>query len=349
VKKCEKGEKLIVEKIIRRRIFKRNTIGMEKIITKVKEFYEAIESEKQKLMEERKKLEKEKSQFETSLSSAKITPLPKNIRLDIGGTIFEVPLEVLQNNKSGFFSTMFSGKFPLQEQEDHSYFLDRDPTSFTYVLRVLTGQELNISQLSPMDMDLLKQDAEFYQIAELKERFAKKDEPPALQKYATDTWEDLDTSKKFGMLYNIMDSGQTCQKVRNPETKTNIRGRTVFSKGVQCFKIIFAEVNSTYMRNEGVGFANKNSECFAKCGLNFPGGFFVNAKGKVYADGLKLQKLNEKIIKNSILFLTLNLDSKTVIVKLNNKEVSFKWNTCSSEVYLTASFSKTDWKLTIGN
>ena len=57
---------------------------------------------------------------------------------------------------------MFSGRWEAKQQEDGSFFIDRDAFVFRHVLNYLRGQQINLEVLSSAEIDALEKDADFY-------------------------------------------------------------------------------------------------------------------------------------------------------------------------------------------
>lgn len=88
--------------------------------------------------------------------------LPKGrVRLDIGGQTFVTTVETLRSQPS-LLSELFSGKFPLQKDQDGYYFFDRDNLVFGYLLSFLSGQEVTV--LDPSERQMLIEEAEFFEV-----------------------------------------------------------------------------------------------------------------------------------------------------------------------------------------
>ena len=103
-----------------------------------------LEAESAKLKDEREKTESDlKDQRERMEHDFpilhKFTSDP--IKLNIGGQIFMTSLSTLTRDSKSMLASMFSGRFDLKPGEDGSYFIDRDPTHFCYILNYLrTGE-----------------------------------------------------------------------------------------------------------------------------------------------------------------------------------------------------------------
>ncbi|XP_062501309.1 uncharacterized protein LOC134178447 [Corticium candelabrum] len=87
----------------------------------------------------------------------------KPIKLDIGGFIFKTSLETLRKDTDSMLASMFSGRFDMKEQEDGSYFIDRDPTHFRFILNFLRTGKVIVPHDTIAREELLLE-AEFYNI-----------------------------------------------------------------------------------------------------------------------------------------------------------------------------------------
>jgi len=123
----------------------------EKAIEKLlKEGEDKLEKEKTKLMSEWNWVKKTTGlSVRTSVSDEPVPSMedtnsfPSVIELNVGGKSFHTTLATLRNGES-MLSAMFSGRHPMLKDKNGSYFLDRDPTSFSYVLNFLRRNEWNL-------------------------------------------------------------------------------------------------------------------------------------------------------------------------------------------------------------
>jgi len=92
----------------------------------------------------------------------------KKVKLDVGGKVFSCSLNTLIKEEPSYFSAMFSGRYKLEkDEEDGSYFIDRNPTYFEIILDYLRTGKLRFAKFSPEEIDELTEEAEFYQIPTL--------------------------------------------------------------------------------------------------------------------------------------------------------------------------------------
>jgi len=130
----------------------------------------ALAEERIRLLELKKEVDTLKKSWESfqSNSSNLQIQFPNKIKLDIGGKCFTTTLNTLTIVGGSFFSGMFSGKFPVQVDSNGSYFVDRDPELFPYILNFLRGIVPDVKNITKRELIALKQEAIFFQIEELK-------------------------------------------------------------------------------------------------------------------------------------------------------------------------------------
>ena len=139
---------------------------------------------KKKLKEHEDMLEAERRDWEEEKERVKQTKaFEKVITLNVGGTRYTTTLSTLTKYPDSMLGAMFSGRHDLPQQEDGSYFIDRDGEVFKYILMYLRDRDhcfnilydkdlhLNRSSLpSPLEKPLLKQiayEAQYFQVREL--------------------------------------------------------------------------------------------------------------------------------------------------------------------------------------
>lgn len=84
------------------------------------------------------------------------------ISLDVGGSIFCTTLSTLRRYDGSFFSGICSGHFDLS----NSFFIDRDPFGFEYVLNFMRGSVLQIPDNKAL-IDKLVDDIDYYQLPQM--------------------------------------------------------------------------------------------------------------------------------------------------------------------------------------
>lgn len=92
------------------------------------------------------------------------------IKLNVGGSLFLTTLQTMTKIPNTYFAILFSGRWePKFDPVDGSMFIDRDPTMFGMILNYLRTGTIILDHLSPIQADLLRTEADFYQIESLLE------------------------------------------------------------------------------------------------------------------------------------------------------------------------------------
>ncbi len=107
--------------------------------------------------------EKRCAEIEALLTTQKTK---KFVTLNIGGTKFSTSRSTLTAEPSSMLGGMFSGRFPLEESEDGSVFIDRSGTYFGIILDWLRTNKLP-SSLQINVLEALETEADFYQLPQL--------------------------------------------------------------------------------------------------------------------------------------------------------------------------------------
>lgn len=98
----------------------------------------------------------------------KITIFYKNttmstIKLNIGGTFFQTSLSTLTRIQDTFFTSMFSTHHTFTKKEsDGSYFIDRNPKYFEYILKFMRDDKINIDGLKYNELLDILDEAKYY-------------------------------------------------------------------------------------------------------------------------------------------------------------------------------------------
>ena len=167
----------------------RSKLEQEKADLKMKEeeMRKAVQAESDKkqaeLQESRDELEAERRDWEEEKERVKQTKVfEKVVTLDVGGTKYRTTLSTLTKYPDSMLGVMFSGRHDLPQQEDGSYFIDRDGELFKYILMYLRDREAFFdylhdsslsnpqSQPSPLESSMLKlvaYEAQYFQVREL--------------------------------------------------------------------------------------------------------------------------------------------------------------------------------------
>ena len=134
-----------------------------------------IEAEKKEMIREleerRTKVEAERRDWEEEKERVKQTRVfEKVVTLDVGGTKYRTTLSTLTKYTDSMLGAMFSGRHDLPQQEDGSYFIDRDGEVFKYILMYLrdpTAAFIHVSQLEETQQLHLKLEANYFLLPEL--------------------------------------------------------------------------------------------------------------------------------------------------------------------------------------
>jgi hypothetical protein len=140
------------------------------------------------VQEKRKKWEMEKKQYTRTLE--------KIVTLNVGGTKYTTSLSTLTKYPDSMLGVMFSGRHALPQQEDGSFFIDRDGDTFSNILSYLRDRSIILSiipRLSDEVRQRLLHEAMFYQLQELEII--------------------LSVMGTYSIVCNYRESGQTTQEV----------------------------------------------------------------------------------------------------------------------------------------
>ena len=163
------------EKASRKRIHEEEKAS-ERRIHEEKEIQEEIfrKERDSAMLEVEKKakiVEEEKRDWEIEKTRVKATKtFEKIVILNVGGSKYTTTLSTLTKYQDSMLGAMFSGRHALVQQEDGSYFIDRDGESFRYILMYLRDDRLARAIIPKLDTKLLLQltyDAEYFQLPEL--------------------------------------------------------------------------------------------------------------------------------------------------------------------------------------
>lgn len=145
---------------------------------KVDERTKDLRQEETSLEQERKKLDSDKEAFqlerhrfaEELVRMHTINMIQDSrVKLNIGGHLFMTSTFTLTRDPDSMLAAMFSGRHALKQEDDSSYFLDRDGTHFRYILNFLRDGSFRPGTL-PTDRTFLNEllsEAEYFQIGGL--------------------------------------------------------------------------------------------------------------------------------------------------------------------------------------
>ena len=124
-----------------------------------------------KVKKKAKVLEEEKRDWEIEKTRVKATKtFEKIVTLNVGGSRYTTTLSTLTKYPDSMLGAMFSGRHALVQQEDGSYFIDRDGEAFSHVLSYLRDSNIVLTIIPILSNELrirLRYEAGFYQLQEL--------------------------------------------------------------------------------------------------------------------------------------------------------------------------------------
>lgn len=91
------------------------------------------------------------------------------IKLDVGGQLFTCSKgNLLKYENTYFYGMLSSGKW--QPDEDGTYFIDRNPKYFPYILDFFRTDDISVEELSELEIKKLLDEVDYYQIKVLKQK-----------------------------------------------------------------------------------------------------------------------------------------------------------------------------------
>ena len=150
---------------------------IDKYERKMKNEEEELKKRKDRIGEEeeasRKKIEEEKRKWDVEKKRVQTTKtFDKVIYLNVGGSRYTTTLSTLTKYPDSMLGAMFSRRHALVQQEDGSYFVDRDGEAFSYILSYLRDSNIVLALVPTFMMELrlrLEYEARFYQLRELED------------------------------------------------------------------------------------------------------------------------------------------------------------------------------------
>ncbi|KAL4231669.1 hypothetical protein ACF0H5_009248 [Mactra antiquata] len=156
----------------RRKLYEDKELRLdEDFEAKHRDFENEMKKRKQQLAKEFENFEKSKETFENELKRmSEVYKIQENkIKLDIGGQLFTTSLLTLTKDSNSMLAAMFSGRHRLRQENDGSYFIDRDGAHFRYILNYLRDGCIKDGTM-PRNNTLwgeLLNEAEYYQLSGL--------------------------------------------------------------------------------------------------------------------------------------------------------------------------------------
>jgi hypothetical protein len=88
------------------------------------------------------------------------------IKLNVGGMLFQTSLTTLTSHPDSMLAALFSGRFPIDVDDEGYFFIDRDGDAFRVILSWLRTQQLEEGLSSALKKRVVAE-ARYYQLSEL--------------------------------------------------------------------------------------------------------------------------------------------------------------------------------------
>jgi hypothetical protein len=162
----------------------------------------------------------------------------ETVKLNVGGTLFEIGRAALQRHPLSYFGLLLEGEV---REDRQSYFIDRSPEGFELILDYLRGEDLTVRlmQTEQVVLSKLLREATFYGLTELAK---------ILKVQQEEEWIISPTANG-----TVLDNGLTLIKTGELGQKACISLGTVgWMEGEHEFQIMFGEAGGSHI---GVGVA----------------------------------------------------------------------------------------------
>ena len=148
-----------------------NKAELDQISRHLRQETESLKSQRSTFAAERDAFERERQKFAEELVRMHTINVIQEgkIKLNVGGHVFMTSTITLKKDPESMLAAMFSGRHALKQEDDGSYFLDRDGTHFRYILNYLRDGHFRSGSL-PTDASFLNElytEAEYYQLTGL--------------------------------------------------------------------------------------------------------------------------------------------------------------------------------------
>jgi len=84
------------------------------------------------------------------------------IKLDVGGVLYKTTKDTLTKYSDSMLASMFSGRHPLQPDENGYHFIDRDGKIFEYILKFLRDDNINLDDVPKNILKNIMDEAKYY-------------------------------------------------------------------------------------------------------------------------------------------------------------------------------------------
>ena len=125
---------------------------------------EQLEAEKLDLDNAVKRFEEERSRMQELYQMQ-----DSKVKVDVGGHIYSTSVQTLKRDPDSMLAAMFSGIHELKQEQDGSYFIDRDGDLFRYILNFLRDGHVDVETL-PRDRSAVKsllREAKYFKVGKL--------------------------------------------------------------------------------------------------------------------------------------------------------------------------------------
>jgi len=310
---------------------------MEEINNFHKQFFNqvstALETEKSKIKKEREQLQQERQQLEedkkkwevqaTRLHKSQIGP---KIKLDIGGTIFATSLTTLTVIKESYFVSMFSGRWELKPQEDGSYFIDRDPLVFRYILNFLRDQQIDVEVLTKAEFKALILEAKFYLLQPLIDLLEPKIDllEPKIQ-------------HQFLPLpsYTLSNNNKCATAASTINGNSSVFGNIKVSSGLHSWTIKILKITTSIMIGVVPSNANNNTVLYNTNGWYLDAYDSTLYCGPPLSYGTKKYSNTGRLVNGSTVTVKLNVDNKTITYIINGTDYGVAYNNITSNTEMS--------------
>ena len=164
---------------------------------------------------------------------------PEQVELNVGGKLYSTTVTTLTRLPNNLIEKMFTGQSPITKDSQGRCFIDRDGEIFAHVLNFLRTKSLTLRD-NFSDMESLMQEAEYYQINDLKR---------LIQSHAATTrrlkvWKATSGHISLHVRANFaLKVGRNAQQVEHPFRK--IQRIFVCGKVSLCQEVFEADLNET--------------------------------------------------------------------------------------------------------
>lgn len=187
-----------------------------------------------------------RDQLATSVGRPKAEPplFPERVALNVGGKLFDTTVATLTRLPNNLLEMMFTGQLPIPKDANGRFFIDRDGETFAHVLNFLRTRTLALGD-GFRDLDALMQEAEYYQISDLKRLI----QSHAVSVRRSKTWKPASGHISLHARANFaLTAGRNAAQVEHPFRK--IQRIFVCGKASLCQEVFEKDLNETRESNQ---------------------------------------------------------------------------------------------------